>query len=66
LRNEIEMRVIGLGWLQFETRWSSSSDESVGTVEYLLLLLKDILGGAVPPDKEALSDSSPRCHRSLP
>lgn len=43
LRNEIEMRVIGLGWLQFETRWSSSSDESVGTVEYLLLLLKDIL-----------------------
>jgi len=35
LRNEIEMRVFGLGWSQFETRWSSSSDEAVGTVEYL-------------------------------
>jgi hypothetical protein len=43
LRNEIEMRLIGLGWTQFETRWSSSSDETVGTVDNLSGLLKDIL-----------------------
>jgi hypothetical protein len=43
LRIEIEMRLIGLGWTQFETRWSSSSDETVGTVDNLSGLLKDIL-----------------------
>jgi len=43
IRNEIEMRVIGLGWLQFETRWSSVQDESVGSLTSLKALLKDIL-----------------------
>jgi hypothetical protein len=43
IRNEIEMRVIGLGWLQFETRWSSVQAESVGSVTSLKALLKDIL-----------------------
>lgn len=43
MRDQIEMRVIGLGWTQFETRWSSSNDETVGTVEYLSALLNDIL-----------------------
>lgn len=43
LRNEIEMRVIGLGWIQFETRWGSIHDENVGSLASLTELLRDIL-----------------------
>jgi hypothetical protein len=43
LREQIEMRVIGLGFIEFKTPWSSSSDETVGTVSSLTALLKDIL-----------------------
>ena len=35
------MRVLGLGWTQFATRWSSQSDTKIGTVEHLRKLLVD-------------------------
>lgn len=43
LREQIEMRVIGLGWVEFKSQWSSSKDESVGTIPDLTEQLKDIL-----------------------
>ena len=43
LREQIEMRVRGLGFTQFKTAWSSGKDEHVGTVDDLTLLLKEIL-----------------------
>lgn len=43
LREQIEMRVIGLGWVEFRTNWSSGSDEHVGTVQDLLTHLAEIL-----------------------
>lgn len=43
LREQIEMRVIGLGWVEFRPRWSSGSDEQVGSVSDLTSQLTDIL-----------------------
>ncbi|KAL1530345.1 hypothetical protein AB1Y20_001254 [Prymnesium parvum] len=44
LRLQIEMRVLGLGQTEYATRWSSSSDISIGTVAHLRdLLVKVIL-----------------------
>ena len=43
LRKQIEMRVIGLGWSHFATRWSSNKDAKTGTVAHLRALLKEIL-----------------------
>jgi hypothetical protein len=36
LREQIEMRTRGLRWTDFATKWSSSIDEGVGTVEDLI------------------------------
>ncbi|KAL1510813.1 hypothetical protein AB1Y20_007097 [Prymnesium parvum] len=41
LREQIEMRVIGLSWNDVKTPWSSSSDEAVGTVAQLSEHLKE-------------------------
>ena len=41
LRKQIEMRVLGLGWDTFATRWSSQSDVRIGTVAHLKALLVD-------------------------
>ena len=41
LRKQIEMRVLGLGWTQFDTRWSSNKDSRIGTVAHLKALLID-------------------------
>ena len=43
LREEIEMRVIGLGFEEYKTAWSSSKDEHVGTVDDLSSQLQLIL-----------------------
>ena len=43
LREQIEMRVIGLGFIEFKTPWSSSTDETIGTVKDLTALLEEIL-----------------------
>ena len=43
LRLQIEMRVVGLGFTEFKTPWSSSKDEKIGTVPELTALLRDIL-----------------------
>ena len=43
LREQIEMRVVGLGFVEFKTPWSSSKDETIGTVASLKRLLEEIL-----------------------
>ena len=43
LRYQIEMRVLGLGWTQFQTRWSSKADSRIGTVAHLQTLLEEIV-----------------------
>jgi hypothetical protein len=43
LREQIEMRVIGLGFSEFKPAWSSSKDAEVGTVSDLTELLHEIL-----------------------
>ena len=43
LREQIEMRVIGLGFVDFTPKWSSSKDAEIGTVSDLTTLLRDIL-----------------------
>ena len=43
LREQIEMRVIGLGFDEFKTSWSSGKDEQIGTVDDLSAHLKEIL-----------------------
>ena len=41
LRLQIEMRVLGLGWSKFATRWSSQADSRIGTLAHLKMLLVD-------------------------
>ena len=43
LRLQIDMRVIGLGWDQFKTKWSAKADATIGTVVHLRALLLDII-----------------------
>ena len=43
LRDQIEMRVLGCGWTQFATRWSSNKDSRIGTVAHLTKLLEEII-----------------------
>ena len=43
LREQIEMRVIGLGFDEFRPHWSSSKDEEIGSVADLSANLKEIL-----------------------
>eukprot|EP00966_Prymnesium_polylepis_P328953 7384731-Prymnesium_polylepis.2 len=43
LRDQIEMRTRGLRWTEFNTKWSSSLDDSTGTVEQLTGHLKEII-----------------------
>ena len=50
LRRQIEMRVLGLGWTQFATRWSSQADERIGTVAHL----KALLVGELLPEEATL------------
>ena len=43
LREQIEMRVIGLGFDEYKAAWSSSKDETVGSIDDLKEQLRDIL-----------------------
>ena len=43
LREQIDMRSIGLGWVEHKGQWSSATDEHTGTVEQLRGHLKTIL-----------------------
>lgn len=43
IREQIEMRVVGLGWVEFKKNWSSGANESVGTVADLKSHLAEIL-----------------------
>ncbi|KAL1511676.1 hypothetical protein AB1Y20_004966 [Prymnesium parvum] len=42
-REQVEMRTRGLRWVEFQTHWSSGSDEHIGTVEELTEHLKLIV-----------------------
>ena len=42
MRLQIDMRVIGLGWDKFRTKWSAKSDPTIGTVAHLKSLLLEI------------------------
>lgn len=54
LRLQIEMRVLGLGWTEFATRWSSNSDTSIGTVAHL----RDLLIHTILPHEKAKETAS--------
>lgn len=43
LREQIEMRTVGLSWTDWKTPWSSSNDEHIGSVEQLTTHLKEVL-----------------------
>ena len=43
LRLQIEMRTVGCGWRQFETKWGFFSDERLHTIDQLKSLLKDVM-----------------------
>ena len=50
LRRQIEMRSIGLGWVQYSTKYSSQSDRKIGTVAHL----QQLLVGDILPEEMAL------------
>ena len=43
LRLQIEMRTVGCGWRQFETKWGFFSDERTLTIDQMKALLKDVM-----------------------
>lgn len=43
LREQIEMRVVGLSWSEWATPWSSSKDEQVGTIGQLTAHMQEVL-----------------------
>ena len=61
LRKQIEMRVLGCGWTQYETRWSSNKDARIGTVAHLRGLLEEII-----IDEKARARFSPGSEKGLP
>jgi len=65
LRLQIEMRVLGLGWTQYATRWSSKSDEKIGTVAHLQTLLEEIIveEKALARLKKLPTEAAPPHHR---
>jgi hypothetical protein len=78
LRKQIEMRMLGLGWTQFSTRWSSHADQKIGSVKHLTALLKEIIAEevalarlkklpveAAPPHHEVMHASCLACLHSL-
>lgn len=54
LRLQIEMRVLGLGWTEFATRWSSKSDTAIGTVAHL----RDLLINTILPHERTKESSN--------
>ena len=56
LKDQILMRVVGLGWGEFKCAWSSSTDASVGTIKTLtehLLKILEAEATKVPPAEAA-------------
>lgn len=43
LREQIQMRVVGLSWTEYKTPWTSGSDEEVGSVDQLRIHLIEII-----------------------
>ncbi|KAL1504931.1 hypothetical protein AB1Y20_008698 [Prymnesium parvum] len=66
LREQIEMRTIGLSWSDWSTPWSSAANDHVGTVDQLRSYLKDVLAeekalldkGLLPCKQRALASNS--------
>lgn len=67
LREQIEMRVVGLSWSNFTVAWSSSNDETIGTVSELQEHLKGLLDeeqrllslGSLPSKTGPIADECP-------
>lgn len=67
LREQIEMRTVGLGWTEVKARWSSAVDEQVGTVEQLTAHVKEVLqleasrreAGSLPSKERPSSEECP-------
>ena len=55
------MRVLGLGWNEYATRWSSQSDSRIGTVAHLQTLLEEIM-----LEERARARFTPGTERGLP
>lgn len=60
LREQIEMRSIGLSWTDWNTPWSSSVDQYTGTVEQLRNHLKEVLAEERSLEQRGLLPSKPR------
>lgn len=66
LREQIEMRSVGLSWTDWHTPWSSSKDEYVGSEQQLLSHLKEVINeetsleqrGLLPSKEKALQSSA--------
>ena len=54
LRKQIEMRVLGLGWTQFATRWSCNKDARIGTVKHLTELRAGGRSGAAEEARDPI------------
>jgi hypothetical protein len=61
LRYQIEMRVLGCGWTEYATRWSSNKDTRIGTVAHLQQLL-----GEIVEDERSRSRFAPGTEKGLP
>ena len=55
------MLVLGLGWTEFETCWSSNKDVRIGTVAHLTELLEEIIG-----HERARAHFTPGSEKGLP
>lgn len=60
LREQIEMRTIGLSWSGWSTPWSSSTDEHVGTVEQLRDHLKEVMAEEKALERKGMLPSKER------
>lgn len=60
LREQIEMRVVGLSWSDWRTPWSSSNDEYVGSEDQLRTHLKAVLKEEEELEKRGLLPSKSR------
>ena len=59
LREQIDMRVLGLGWTQFATKWSTNKDCRIGTVKHLRALLVD----TILPEESVPSSGGSSCRQ---
>ena len=68
LKEQINIRTLGFGWLDFKTPWSKKGDSSVGTVKDLTSKLKQVFideSDRLPPGDAPVPDASTKKIRTL-